>query len=418
MNHVRNQTQTNTDHSSESPDVASAISNVVNPEKNQTQTNTDHSSESPHVASAISNAMKIVIATPLYPPEIGGPATYAKLLEEGLPGKGIEVELVKFSDVRHLPNAVRQTMYCRNILKCARSADVILALDAVSVGWPVYVASFFLRKKFIVKIVGDHIWEQGTQRFGVTDTLDNFPRFLWRWHPYLWFLRALQLRVARSATRIIVPSEYLKRIVSAWGVPSEKIHVVYNAVTLEAAGIVPPPVAALPHPLVVTAGRLVPWKNIDGVIDAVSGIAGASLVVIGDGPLRAELEKRAQEKLTGRFIFTGALSHKDTLAVMQSADALALNSTYEGLSHLLIESLMLGVPTIATNVGGNPEVIMDGEDGLLVPSNDASALAGALSRVLGDDAFRARLSARAKESSKRFSVEVMLEATVSEFKNI
>jgi ribosomal protein L21 len=103
----------------------------------------------------------------------------------------------------------------------------------------------------------------------------------------------------------------------------------------------------LPRPLIVTAGRLVPWKNIDGVIGAVAAHSGASLAVIGDGPLRAELETLAREKLDGRFVFTGALSHKDTLAVMQSADVFALNSTYEGLSHLLIEALMLGAPTVA-----------------------------------------------------------------------
>ena len=93
--------------------------------------------------------MRLVIATPLYPPEIGGPATYAKLLVEGLPERGIGVDLVKFSSVRHLPNAVRQAVYCRNILKAARSADVILALDAVSVGWPVYFANLFLRKTWM-----------------------------------------------------------------------------------------------------------------------------------------------------------------------------------------------------------------------------------------------------------------------------
>src|SRR3989338_4085545 len=118
--------------------------------------------------------MKLVIATPLYPPEIGGPATYAKLLFEGLPKKAIEVELVKFSDVRHLPKFIRHYVYYRRVLMAARSADAILALDQVSVGLPALYAAQKLGKPFFVKIVGDYAWEQGQQRFGITENLDEF----------------------------------------------------------------------------------------------------------------------------------------------------------------------------------------------------------------------------------------------------
>ena len=118
--------------------------------------------------------MKLVIATPLYPPEIGGPATYAKLLQEGLPTKDIEVELVKFCDVRHLPKLVRHYAYYRRVLKAARAADAVLALDPVSVGLPAMWAAKSAGKPFVVKIVGDYAWEQGQQRFAVTQSLDQF----------------------------------------------------------------------------------------------------------------------------------------------------------------------------------------------------------------------------------------------------
>ena len=150
--------------------------------------------------------MRIVIATPLYPPEIGGPATYAKILVEELPKRGIEVDLVKFSDVRRLPNAIRQIAFFGKILARARRVNIILALDPVSVGWPSYFANLFLRKKFIVKVVGDHVWEQGTQRFGVASALDAFPSFSWQWNPYLWLLRRLQFLVVRGADIVVVPS--------------------------------------------------------------------------------------------------------------------------------------------------------------------------------------------------------------------
>src|SRR3989338_1641940 len=118
--------------------------------------------------------MKLVIATPLYPPEIGGPATYSRLLEEGLPMKGIEVELVKFSEVRHLQKLIRHYVYYRRVLKAARGADAVLALDPVSVGLPAMWAAKRAKKPFVVKIVGDYAWEQGRQRFGVEAELDDF----------------------------------------------------------------------------------------------------------------------------------------------------------------------------------------------------------------------------------------------------
>ncbi len=317
------------------------------------------------------------------------------------------MELVKFSDVRHLPKGVRHLAYFWRVFRALRNADLALALDPVSVGVPVCVAARFARKPFVVKIVGDYAWEQGQQRFGITAALDDFVKTS-RVPCAVRVLRWVQTRVAAAATRIIVPSEYLKGIVRAWGIPGENIDVIYNAVPLEGAGTMPEAVATLPRPLIVTAGRLVPWKHIDGIIDAVASMSGVSLAVIGDGPERQALVRRAEEKLPGKVLFTGMLSHQDTLAALGAADIFVLNSSYEGLSHLLIEAQALGAAIVATRVGGNPEVVTDGEDGLLVPVGDTPALAQALMRLLGDEALRARLRARAAESAKRFSTEAML----------
>lgn len=361
--------------------------------------------------------MKLLIATPLYPPEIGGPATYAKLLEEGLPGKGIEVELVKFSEVRHLPKIIRHYVYYRRVLKAARSVDVVLALDPVSTGLPAMWAAKKVKKPFVVKIVGDYAWEQGQQRFGITQNLDDFVRT--QKVPYIVrIFRKIQTYVARSATQIIVPSEYLKGIVEVWGIPSDKIQVIYNAVPLEHLGVVPESVAKLSRPLIVTAGRLVPWKNIDGVIDAVASISKASFAIIGDGPLYETLSQHSSEKLSERSVLTGMLSHQDTLATIHSADIFVLNSSYEGLSHLLIEALMLGIPIVATRVGGNPEVVIDGENGLLVPIDDMEALQNALTQILLHKELHTHLSTGARESSKRFSIDMMLSSVASVMKDL
>lgn len=355
--------------------------------------------------------MRLVVATPLYPPEIGGPATYVRFLEEGLPPRGIEVEVVKFAGVRRLPTGIRHCAYYRRVRRALRAADLALALDPVSVGLPTMLAAWRERKPYVVKVVGDYAWEQGRQRFGITEDLDAFLRRARAPLPVA-LLRYLETRVARSATRVIVPSDYMKRVVSAWGVPARAIAVIYNAVKIDAPGAVPEGVTKLPRPLLVTAGRLVSWKRVEGVIDALAA-GRASLAVVGDGPLREALEARAREKMPGRAAFTGALSHADTLATIAAADLFVLNSTYEGLSHLLIEALALGKAVVAADVGGNAEVIENADLGTLVSVADPGALARAIDALLANAPLRTRLGVNAKLSAARFSESAMLDATAA-----
>jgi len=341
--------------------------------------------------------MKLLIATPLYPPEIGGPATYAKLLFEGLPKMGrsdlpnIEVELVKFSEVRHLPKLIRHYAYYRRVLRAARNADIVLALDPVSVGLPAMKAAQKAGKPFVVKIVGDYAWEQGTQRFGITQNLDEFVKtvrvpFLVR------ILQRIQTRVARSAVRVIVPSEYLKGIVTAWGIAPEKIEVIYNAV--EAPFTTTPPKERAPGFLIVSSGRRVPWKGFEALERVVAREVGWHL-----------------------FIASG-LPQAEALGYVQAADVFVLNSDYEGFSHALIEVMALGTPIVATKVGGNAELIEDGKTGLLIPPKDDEALYNALKRVQEDPAAARERAAAARAFVQIFSRERMLMRTSDILKNL
>lgn len=364
--------------------------------------------------------MKLVIATPLYPPEIGGPATYVSLLEQGFPEKGITVEVVKFSAVRHLPKIIRHYAFYRRVRRAARSADAVLALDPVSVGLPALCAARGTKKPFVVKIVGDYAWEQGQQRFGVTETLDEFIRQ----KPSSLSVRLLQFiqtYVAQHARRVIVPSAYLKGVVTAWGVPERSIQVIYNAVSIEKIGTVPEAVGLLPRPVVVSIGRLVPWKGMDRLIDGVWSArregSAAALVIVGDGPERKNLETHASRMLKNGYVFTGQLSHPDTLAVMQAADIFVLNSSYEGLSHVLIEAVTLGACIIATDAGGNGEIIVKG-NGLIIKTGDTNMLGSDLKILIEHQDKRKLLSITARESAKRFSLDTMLSETCALLKHI
>jgi len=328
--------------------------------------------------------MRIVIATPLYPPEIGGPATYAKLLEEGLPGKGIEIELVKFGDVRHLPKIIRHYAYYRRVLRAARNADVVYALDPVSVGLPAMKAAQKAGKPFVVKIVGDYAWEQGQQRFGITQSLDEFVKTSQKSF-FVRRLQEIQTRVARRAARVIVPSEYLKGIVSAWGVSGEKISVIYNGIEIPAD--LPEYKKKDGEFLIVSAGRRVPWKGFEGI------------------------ERAAQAHEDWHVFIASGLPRADVLGWIQAADVFVLNSLYEGLSHVLIEAMTLGTPVIATHAGGNTTLVVDGETGLLIPPRDDAALEQALAEVVHNPAAARARARAAQERMNDFSVPHMLART-------
>ncbi len=358
--------------------------------------------------------MRLLIATPLYPPEPGGPATYAHNLVSELPSKDIQVAVLKFSDVRRYPKIVRHIAYFVLLIRAGRDADALYALDPVSTGFPAMLAAKLLRKPFFVKIVGDYAWEQGTQRSGVRIPLDEFVRTT-HVPTLVWFFRCVQKAVAKHATVVIVPSEYLKGIVQAWGISADHIQVVYNAMKEEVPGTLPLHVETSTRPRVVSVGRLVPWKGMPGVIDAVARVKEAipevSLAIAGDGPDRDALERFMHVRVGTSGTVTGTLSHSDTLALIQDADVFVLNSTYEGLSHLLIEAMALGKAIIATDVGGNPELIEDGKNGLLVPSGDRDALVEALTHLLKTPKHREILGRAAVESAKRFTTASMIENT-------
>jgi len=345
--------------------------------------------------------MKVVIATPLYPPEIGGPATYVKELEEGLPSYGIDVIVVKFSDVRRWPKLLRHYLYYRKILAVANNADAILALDPVSVGLPAMKASKALKKPFVVKIAGDYAWEQGVQRFGVKQNLDDFVKTE---QPSLFVrkLQAVEARAAAAATRVIVPSEYLKGIVTEWRSPSqgfggpsiqpEKIKVIYNGIELPSH--IPTYQKNDGEFLIVSAGRRVPWKGFEAI------------------------ENVARKHKNWRVFIASGLARAETLGWIKTADVFVLNSQYEGLSHALIEAMSLGTPVVATDVGGNPELIRDGETGLLIPAGDDEALRIALARIAEDPVDAHEKAMAAQEHIRHFSVTAMIDATAKLLKNL
>jgi len=355
--------------------------------------------------------MKVLIATGLYPPEIGGPATYAKLFEEQLPRYGIEVLVLPFSLVRHMPPIIRHIAYAWLLAQRIHSTDLVLVQDTVSTGLPVTVISMLAGKKFIVRVPGDYAWEQGTQRFGVKDSLDDFQKR--SYGLAVGFLRSIQRFVVIRAHRVIAPSEYLAKIISGWSSRIKRIEVVYNGIEISETL----PIARREN-LIVSSGRLVPWKGFGDLIDIVTAHREWRLEILGDGPQYQELKDRIQKSGSeGRITLRGRVSHAEARDIFARATVFVLNSRYEGLSHTLVEAMSVGTPVVATKAGGNPEVVHDGVNGILIDALNEMTLESALTRILSDAELRRRLGAAAYERAKDFSIEKTVEATASLLKS-
>jgi len=164
------------------------------------------------------------------------------------------------------------------------------------------------------------------------------------------------------------------------------------------------------------AGRLGPQKAVGVLLDALVH-AGVSLVIAGDGPERSALERRALELgLDTRVRFFGSVPRETVLRLFRAADASVLPSAWENFPHTVVEALAVGCPVIATAVGGVPEVVRDGENGLLVPPGDAAALAIALERFFGDVPLRERLRGAAARSVDGYSEEAVFTAIEAELR--
>jgi glycosyltransferase involved in cell wall biosynthesis len=198
--------------------------------------------------------------------------------------------------------------------------------------------------------------------------------------------------------------------VAGWGVSGTKTIVIYNAVESLLSSR-----SALPLPTrinIVTVGRLVPWKQIDHLIEALTECEKVGLVIVGDGSERERLEGIVRDRqLSDRVYFAGQRSKEETFALMAACDLFVLNSTYEGFPHVVLEAMCAGLPVVATEVGGTPELVRDGENGVLISANANGELSKTLMKLLTSSEERQRLAAGARETTQRFQRSVMIEST-------
>ncbi len=354
--------------------------------------------------------MKVVIASGIWPPDVGGPASHAPALAAALHAHGHEVTVVTTADrspareryrvrfaSRSLPPGLRHLRAALLVAGAARGADVVYATSMIR---RAAIGAALARTPLVVKLVADEPYERARRSGRFSGTLEEFQQ-----RPGSITTRLAQVTrtaAVRRARRVFVPSGYLREIAVAWGLDSARVETLHNPA---------PPVDGVPSReearaalsldgfVVAFAGRLTEQKWLGGALGALAQVPGPVLVLVGDGPERQRLERRAAELgISSRVRFLGGGERADVLRLFRAADCSLLSSAWENFPHTVVESLAVGTPVIATAVGGVPEVVRDGENGLLVPPRDELVLAAALRRVVEDGSLLRRLAAGAAPS--------------------
>jgi glycosyltransferase involved in cell wall biosynthesis len=367
--------------------------------------------------------MRICLPTGIFPPDIGGPASYVPRIARALVEHGHAVEVITLSEaphddaqypfvVRRIPRGMarlpRMATTIAAIARSASKADVIFAnglfIEAV-------LARALAPRPLVMKVVGDWAWERATLNRQTADSLWEFQHR--RQRPRVEAVKRLRAWVTRQAHFVIVPSQHLADVVCGWGIAADDVSVIYNAPDLVAPQNVDlPPFDGM---TIATVGRLVPYKGIGGLLRAVGSLDNVRLLIAGEGPSRKEFEVEAQNLgVQSRVAFLGPLAREAVAGLLRQVDLMVLNSTYEGLPHVVLEAFAAGTPVLATRVGGVPEVVEHGVSGWLAPAGDETELARAIRALLGDSALRHRLrEGGLRKLEKRFRWETSVEQTLA-----
>jgi glycosyltransferase involved in cell wall biosynthesis len=367
--------------------------------------------------------LKVLIVSGIWPPDVGGPASHAPefgrfLLERSHAVRAVTSAGSNGAEPADFPLTVSRRDRPRPIRLAAGTLAVARAAHWADV---VYSAGMYSRSTFaatinrvplVMKLASDPAYER-SRRLGIfTGTLEAFQ--LTHDGPRIRYLKRLRTETVSRASRIVIPSRYLAEIVLGWGVSADVVSVVPNPA---------PRMDQLPSrdelrrrfglvgTTFVFVGRLVPAKHLELALSALKHVSGASLVIVGDGPERERLaETISRTGLGERVTMKGALPRAKAMEWLRAADAALLSSAWENFPHAAVEALTAGTPLLATAVGGVPEIIDTGVNGILVPPGGELELAAAMRSVANDPELTSRLRGGAAASAGRYATEPAYEA--------
>ena len=320
--------------------------------------------------------MNILITVGIFPPDIGGPASFVPKISNFLIENGHNVKIICLSEVgnnhiednldvirirrsNNLPIRWLKTIY--QIVKNGRNSDLIFVNG---LGVESAIAALMLKKKLIRKIVGDPVWERAYNQKKTSESFDEFQN---NKHSFLIEVQKLLRNWSiNSAEIVITPSDHLKSFVSGLGF-SNKILKINNGVDI--TDIKRTNVHKADINLLIIS-RLVIQKNINIVIEAMELLdnKNVKLSIIGEGGEFNKLEGVIHElNLQNRVQLLGKIDNNKISQFLLTADIFIQASDYEGLPHSVLEAINYEIPILSTEVGGCKDLLNDGERGFIIP---------------------------------------------------
>ena len=321
--------------------------------------------------------MKILITVGIYPPDIGGPASFVPKIANLLSQNNYEVTVICLSDNSLQDNEtykVKRVLRNQNLLIRWLKTIILIVFNGRNAecifvnGLPMesYIANIFLRKKIVRKIVGAWAWERGRNKGLIEDSFDEFQLNSHNLH--LEIAKFSRGWTATKADIVITPSRHLSNVVKNWGVKANKLKVIYNGTRITNNEF-----SKSNNKIIklITVGRLAPWKNVNTIIEAVHLLKNQdlkiNLIIVGSGPEDSDLKKQVNNlNLTNEVIFTGQKKYSDLKEYYKSADIYIQASGYEGLPHVLLEAINFDLAIISTPIGGTNEILQDGKNGFIL----------------------------------------------------
>ena len=375
------------------------------------------------------NKKSIFISAEIFPPEIGGPATYTLNLANELIKKDFKVRILCYGKpdktnldkkikinfvLQKWPTPIKYFLYFIKLLFLSLKFNTIYSMGPVSSGFPAFWVKKITNKRLIIKVVGDYAWEQAIQSevHGTKKMIGDFQNE--KLSGKFKKLQKIERKVCQNADLIITPSEYLKRIVQKWGVEERKIKVIYNSVSKIDINK-----ENKNSNLIISVGRLVSWKGFDLLIEIMPELLKINpdfkLLICGSGPAKQNLQNLISKLKLENNVEIKKLSHQKVLKYLSKSEIFVLNTGYEGLSHAILEAMFVGTPIITTNIGGNPELIKNNESGILIEYNSESSgeqLKNAILKLHNNRELQQEFIQNAKKDLDKFDFENMINKTI------
>lgn len=364
--------------------------------------------------------MKIVLATPMYPPEIAEPAPYIKELSrrlsldhdvtvvayastsEKVPG----VELVTIDKRKPLP--LRLVTYTTKLFRASADADIIYAQGGTAAGLPALVVGHLRSIPVVIRFSEDEAWERATQQ-GLTEK--NLADFLVapQVDTHIGLIMKLQKMTLRFSDVVIATSHYQKdTLIREYRIRNTRIETIYNPASKEE--IIPLPERKVPYQLALIT-KLTPWSGVDTAIRAVEilqkDFPEILLLIAGEGPEKKQIESLITELGLEKHVhILGHVSRAENWHLRKTSSAYIETPLAPGSLDKISWSFRAGVPVIASNVPVLVEGVRSGISGVLVEPGNADALAQGIKKIFTDKDFvNALAQGRMEELGEKFSWE-------------